>query len=180
MESNKVILPEKKIIINHEPITIKQTNLIIEQLKESICKIKLQNSNLVTGFFCSIKYKNEPLPVLITCDHSFNNKEDKNLLENLIKNKKIIKLYLNDDSIEKEINFSFKRKVYTNKAYDTTIIEILPKVDKIKIKNYLSFDEKISFNYSYYEGNSIYVLQYPDGNEASVSFGIIKDLENVE
>ena len=102
------------------------------------------------------------------------------MLENLIKNKKIIKLYLNDDSIEKEINFSFKRKVYTNKAYDTTIIEILPKVDKIKIKNYLSFDEKISFNYSYYEGNSIYVLQYPDGNEASVSFGIIKDLENVE
>ena len=39
---------------------------------------------------------------------------------------------------KKEINFRHKRKIYTNKIYDTTIIEILPDIDKIN--NYLSLD----------------------------------------
>ena len=52
----------------------------------------------------------------------------------------------------------------------------MPDIDKIN--NYLSLDENlndISYNS---EGNSIYTLQYPDGNEASVSYGIIEKKEN--
>ena len=66
----KIIIYEKKIIINHEPITINKTNYIIKQLKESVCKVKINNTE-ATGFFCKINYKNKSLPVLITCEHSF-------------------------------------------------------------------------------------------------------------
>ena len=127
----EAIIHEKKIIINHEPITIEKTNLIIGQLREFVCKIKIQNKE-TTGFFCNINYNNEPLTVLIIADHSFNNNNNENMLENMIKNKEKIILSLNDDRVEKEIDFSSKRMVYRNKTYDTTIIEILHEIDKIK------------------------------------------------
>ena len=172
----ETIIHEKKIIFNHEPITIEKTKIIIEQLKEFVCKIKIQNKE-ATGFFCNINYKNEPLTVLITADHSFNNHNNENMLENMIRNKEKIILSLNDDRIEKEIDFSSKRMVYRNKTYDTTIIEILHEIDKIKKNDYLSLDENIYHNSVNYKLNSVYVLQYPDGKEASVSYGIIKDID---
>ena len=173
---------EKKDIDNHEPINIEKTYLIIKQLQESVCKIKVKNI-WATGFFCSIKYKDDFLRVLITAHHSFNEKgTENNLLESMIKNKEKIYLTLNDDKNEGEIDLKYKRKIYSNKTYDTSIIEILPKVDKIVDKNkktikinYLSLDDNISLNYANYIGNSIYVLHYPERNEASVSYGIIKE-----
>ncbi len=171
----KRIIYEKKIIINHDPITINQTNSIIKQLKESVCKVKIQNTE-ATGFFCKINYKNKYLPVLITSEHSFCTKDNKNILENMIKTNDKIELTINNGEKKKEINFKHKRKIYTNQIYDTTIIEILPDIDKIN--NYLSLDEEINDISNNYEGNSIYTLQYPDGNEASVSYGIIEKKEN--
>ena len=98
----------------------------------------------------------------------------------MIKNKEIIYLSLNDGEYHFEINLSNERKIYTNKTYDTTIIEILPKVDKIHIENNILIDENINQKSINYKGNSIYILQYPEGNEASVSYGIITDIENKE
>lgn len=95
----------------------------------------------------------------------------------MIKDKEKIELIINDGDT-KEINLSYKRKVYTNEAYDTTIIEILPDIDKIN--NYLSLDENIKEISTNSEKNSIYALQYPDGNEASVSYGIIEKKEKKE
>ena len=49
--------------------------------------------------------------------------------EEHIKNNKLIKLSLNDND-DINIDISEKRRVYTNKLFDTTIIEIFPEKDK--------------------------------------------------
>ena len=157
----KKINYEKKIIRNHDPINLEQMKLIKKQLKKYVCKIILPKER-ATGFFCEINYKNQLLPVLITSNHVIN--------EEMLKNRITINLTLNDDKIEKEIKFRYKRRVYTNINYDITIIEILPKKDEIN--DFLKFDEK-----QCYKGESIYILQYPDGKKASVSYGAIENLE---
>ena len=50
-----------------------------------------------------------------------------------------IKLSLNNDKIKKTIKIDKNRKIYMNKEYDTTIIEINPEKDKIN--NFLELDE---------------------------------------
>ena len=85
-----------------------------------------------------INYKNKSLPLLITSEHSFCTKDNKNILGNKIKTKDKIELTINNNEKKKEINFKHKRKIYTDQIYDTTIIENLPDIDKIN--NYLSLD----------------------------------------
>ena len=48
----------------------------------------------------------------------------------------------------------------------------------LKINNYLSLDDNLKDISNNSEGNSIYILQYPDGNETSVSYGIIEKKED--
>ena len=50
------------------PLTIDETNLILEQMKHSICKIDKKKGGKGTGFFCNIPYNNK-IPVLITNYH---------------------------------------------------------------------------------------------------------------
>ena len=49
--------------------------------------------------------------------------------EDILKDK-IIYVGINDDKEKKTIDIS-NRKIYTNKVYDTTIIEIKPEIDAI-------------------------------------------------
>ena len=90
------------------PVTIKDTEIILEQMKYSICKIENKNGN-GTGFFCKLLNKK----LLITNNHIIN--------EEIIKNNNIIKVTLNDDKIMKDIKI---KDYYTSIKYDTTIIEI--------------------------------------------------------
>ena len=53
---------EKYITRSIEPLSLKQTEKIIEQMSNSICRI----NNKGTGFFVKIPYKSKLLPVLIT------------------------------------------------------------------------------------------------------------------
>jgi len=77
-------------------------------MKESICQIQNKNGD-GTGFFCKILDKK----LLITNNHVIN--------EEIIKDKKIIKVKLNDNKINKDIKI---KDFYTSIEYDTTIIEI--------------------------------------------------------
>ena len=70
------------------PVTIYETELILKQMKYCICKIENKNGD-GTGFFC--KLLNQKL--LITNNHLIN--------EDIIKNKKIIKVKLNDNKKKK-------------------------------------------------------------------------------
>ena len=103
---------------NDNPVAISydSTEIILEQMKKSICKIK-SSKDQGSGFFCKIPFpdKGNMLNVLITNYHII----DKQLLEGeekfqiIIKEKKeIIELNLNLDN----------RFTYFSEKYDTTII----------------------------------------------------------
>ena len=156
-------------------VTIEDTKKIIEQLESCICQIYANDGGKGTGFFCIIKYKdsNEQIPVLFTNNHILN--------ENDIKTNQIIKIsfYGKNSLIYKDIKIGEDRFVYTNQIYDTTIIEI--KNEKDDIKNFLEIDQRIfqeNSNVIYY-GNSVYLLHYPGNKSASVSYGIVRNNEQI-
>ena len=180
MNNNKIIKNLYKIIKMTEiekeklldkcplPVTIEGTTQILYQLKNCICKIENKNGK-GTGFFCNIPYNNNKLKVLITNNHIIN--------EEILANNKIIKVSINDDKEKKTIELK-NRKVYSNKIYDTTIIEINPKLDKIS--NFLELDENIFEENIELYNRSIYILQYPKSlneQKAAVSYGIINNIQ---
>ena len=87
-----------------EPLPLSKINIIIEQMKKSICKIDKENLK-GTGFLCLIPYPNRLslLPVLITCNHVLND----------LKIETKTKLIFNGK--EKIIIIDKFRKTYTNK-----------------------------------------------------------------
>ena len=143
---------------------------IIEQMEKNICKIKIDNEQ-GTGFFCKIPFpdKNHLLPVFITNNHIINE-------EALNKNDIIITISIREKEKIKEINLNNRIK-YTNKHFDTTIIELK---EKDEIKDYLEIDDIILDDILYnknnnkeYEDKTAYIIQYPKGN-LSVSYGILR------
>ena len=154
---------EKKIIDSVEPISKDCIKKILNQMTNCICKIKIKRE-IGTGFFCIFSYKNETLKVFMTNYHVLNEKD-------LEKNKKL-NLLLNDEEEIITVNLENKRKIYFNKDYDITIIELK---EEDKIKNYLELDDILFKDNSenIYVYRSIYVLQYPNGNNSCVSYGLL-------
>ena len=135
---------EKEKLLNKYPlpVTIEKTEIILKQMKESICKIQNKNCD-GTGFFCKILNKK----LLITNNHIIN--------EEIIKNKKIINVKLNDNEIMKDIKI---KDYYTSIKYDATIIEIEVNDENI---NYLEIDDEIFDENIDLDNKSIYIIQYP-------------------
>ena len=140
-------------------------------MENHICKIENKNGN-GPGFFCYIPNNNKLLPVLITNNHVINQ-------DTINKNKILISFNKDKKLIQKQIQLNEKRKIYTNKQYDTTIIEIIKEKDEID--NFLELDDNILNEYINVYNKSIYVIQYPKigyYQEASVSYGILKDIQD--
>ena len=93
-------------------------------MKNSVFKIYILNGGQGTGFFCNIINDKYKIPVLITNNHIID--------KNYIKEQKFIKLTLFNDKLDKDIPLGNNRIYYSNKNYDTTIIEIFPEKDQIK------------------------------------------------
>lgn len=147
-------------------ISSEQSEKIIKQSQKYICKI-LNGESKGTGFLCKIPFpdKNNCLPVLMTNDHVINEEE--------LLNNKILKITFNDDKIEKKINITSERIIYSlkkiNEDYDLIIIEIYPEEDKIF--HFLEMDYiDITQNNP---KEAIYILQYPGGEKCSISYGKI-------
>ena len=68
---NATTIKEKYIEDYPIPITLESTEIILSQMKSSVCKIYLDNGNKGTGFFCKIPYPDNKhlLPVLVTNNH---------------------------------------------------------------------------------------------------------------
>ena len=171
MEDNK---KEKEIKTSLEPVSLKGTEKILDQMKNCVCRIL--NNEKGTGFFTKIPYKSKLLPVLITNNHV--------LGQNDIENKKTITLYLNNDNQKvKKIKMDENRLIYTNEKLDITIIEIKENEDELNNK-YLELDDKI-INFlkeneenkepgnmnEIYSSESIYVINYPGDADVVVSYG---------
>ena len=148
------------------PLSKDQTNEIMSQMEQSICKIDLGNK-FGTGFLCKIPFptKFHFIGVLITNNHVLN--------EDYLKINNNIKISFNDGKIERNILIDKTRKIFTDENMDATILEIKEE-DNINNK-YLDideniFDEKLSKKI-YEKDKIIYSLQYPQGKEVSFSVG---------
>ena len=150
------------------PIEKSDLNEISKQMEKHICKIYTKDGFKGVGFFCFIDLdKDKRLPVLITENHLID--------DNYIKEKKLINITLNDDSIGKIIIVNENREFHCYEEYDTTIIEILPEIDGIS--DFFKIDDEI-FEDSlekYYKKKSVYIIHYKF-RKALVSFGIINDI----
>ena len=152
-----------------QSISLQSTIKIKEQMETCIFKIFVTNLGLIgTGFFCLIPFQNKNLPVMITNNHVLN--------EETLKKEQFIPIELNNLNIRIQINDN--RKIYTNKKYDITIIEIIPEKDNIF--NFLELDEEITFNrdIEYFElhlkRSSIYLLY--SAQSLLVSYGILRNI----
>ena len=144
-------------------VTIKQTQTILMQMKECICKIKGKLKG--TGFFCHINYENKNIPCLMTNFHVL----DKEYIK---KNNKI-KISMNDNAINEEITIKEQDIIYQSKKeeYDLIIIKLNEREEYIKNINYFELDENL-FNKNSKNGyESIYILHYPNAQNAAVSYG---------
>ena len=161
MEEEEV---EKELINEKypEPVTIEGTKKILEQMEKCICKIYKNDGNKGTGFFCNINYENKDTPVMITNYHVID--------DEYIKENETIEISLNDDKEYKTIELK-NRIIYKNEEYDITIIEIK---GNDGINNYMNIDKRyLNNNKNIIYDKSIYIIQYPLGKKAGVSYGII-------
>ena len=151
-----------------KPVSIEATEKILNQMKNSICKVILENGREGTGFFCKIPNENKYnlLPVLITSNHLINELE-------LKRDKNKIKISINNNNEYKEIDLN-KRITFTSKEHNITIIEIIEK-DLVNIN--LEIDENIIDDKDIsFDGKSIYLLHYNEDKNISVSYSILKNL----
>ena len=141
-------------------------------MEKNICKIKIKGQQ-GTGFFCKIPFpdKDNMLSVFITNNHIIN--------KEILNTKDFsIKLNIKEEKKYKIINLN-NRIIYTNKAFDITIIEIK---ENDGIKNYLELDDILikdiledNIKIIDYLDKTTYIIQYPDG-DLSVSYGIIDNI----
>ena len=151
-----------------DPVNLSSTEKILDQMKNCICKIKIDNMEC-TGFFCKIPDIN--MNCLMTSNQLIN--------EEYINENKEITLLLNEDKEQLIIDLEIKRIKYFNKEYDITIIELK---EEDKIKEYLELDDNIFKDDEkiYYEKKSIYLLQYIFGKNLCVSYGILNKINNYD
>jgi len=150
-----------------EPVNIKSATIILNQMMNCICKIKIKG-RFGTGFFCKIPFRKKTIKVLMTNYHILNEKD--------LKDNKNLYLSLNDEKETLKIDLGLDRETYFNKEYNVTLIELR---DEDNIKNYLELDNNLfqdnpEINY---KDTSIYILHYPNCDTAAVSYGISNNID---
>ena len=131
----------------------------LKEMKKYICKI--YGKSIGTGFFCKIKYEDDLISVIITNYHVID--------DNYLKDKKVLKIYIDDDS--KIININKNNIIYSSVTGEYDIIII--KLNEDDIKDYLKIDENIfkTNSENTYKDEPIYILHYPNSGKASISYG---------
>ena len=163
-------IEEKQLQDNNSSIPIKALAILIPKAQENVCKIYCSDESRGTGFFCKIPYDfNITMKVLMTNYHVL--KEEDILMG------KHIKFSINDEKQFYDILIDKSRKLYANKGYDITIIE-LKKYDKLDGISYFDLDERIfEKNFSeIFHNEQIYLLHYPKGKQMEYSIGIIRGI----
>ena len=170
MGASNSYVKEKDIDNNAISIPTSALEVILDLSKKSIGKIKSNEQDIATCFFCAIPFpdKYNRLPVLVTNNHVLK-KED-------ITEGKTIRFSTNNEEHKFEIKIDENRKKYTNEKYDITFIEIKKDTDNININSFLDIDDEI-FEENYENlivKKSVYLLHYPHGNLSEYSSGIMK------
>ena len=170
--SSSKCFPEKYIPNAPSSVPAKGLTMIGKQSQVSILKIENEKKEKGTGFFCLIPFpdKINLLPTLITNYHVL----DK---DNIEVGKKI---KFSSEEKNYEIIIDKERRCYTDKDYDTTIIEI-KKNDRIDLNIFLEVDSDIFENnaseiFGNKKNQSLYIIHYPFGKQNEISFGKMKEI----
>ena len=143
----------------------------VNQMENYVYKIKIgEQQGTIFPCYIPIPSENKFLPVLITNNHIINEKH--------LNDKEI---FLNSEIQQRKIINLNNRVKYTKKEYDITIIEIK---ENDGIQNFLELDDiiisdivKNDYRNDKFEDETIYIIQYPEG-ELSVSFGQLRKIKN--
>ena len=102
-----VSINEKYLTDYPRPISFKETEIILNQMKNCVCRVCLKNGSKGSGFFCKIPIShNKHLPVFVTNNHVIN--------ENYLKEETIIILQINDGKKNNLKKLTLKDKfIYT-------------------------------------------------------------------
>ena len=163
---------EKYIKNSPIPVSLENTEKIINQMKKCVCQIHKEGQG--TGFLCKIPYPDAShlLPVLVTNNHVLNSDD--------IKENKIITISFNNKQIVKTIKIDNTRKKFNSEELDVTFIEI--KENKDGIYDFLELEDNINENEdnlkNLYKNKSIYILNYPEEKNIVVSYGMLLNIKN--
>ena len=148
--------------------------LFLDQIKNNICKIISSDKKIGTGFFCQISFpqSSSSIKVLITNNHV--------LADNDITPEKNIQLILyNEQSANLSIGDS--RKIYTDKLFDITIIEIKSE-DNLNIGDQLlKIDEQViddnAIRNNIFKDKSVYLCDFSN-KEIICSVGLVQEISS--
>ena len=162
---------EKKLNNSVVPVSISNTKAILHQLMDCICKLNI-NGAYGTGFFCKIPFQNNKTKIFLMTNYHI-------LDKSYYKKNNNINLLINDEKEIKTIDLRIKRNTYFNEDNNITLIELN---ENDNIKYYLELDDNLfrHNNNILYENKSLYVLQYPQGRNAAVSYGLLTYLDKYE
>ena len=134
-------------------VTIKQMEIILMQMKRSICMIKGKSTG--TGFFCRINYENKDIPCLITSNQVID--------DEYIKENKKIEISLNDNEINEDIILREEDIIYISNEneYNLIITKLKEEKEYMENINYLELEDNI-FGDSLKGYELIYILHYPN------------------
>ena len=161
-------------VLNLSPISIQNSQKIIEQMKTCVCLISKNNKEEEegTGFICQLPYpeKDGYYKCLIVGNNLVSISDINN---NININ---IKIYLNNkDKKFISLNIDKSRYLIESKKLSITFIEIKDPDDNIKA--YFELDENINKEESYYKDIPIYILNYGENNDIFVSYGIMNNFK---
>ena len=144
-----------------KPITKKGTQIILEQMSYCLCKI-FNKEIIGIGFFCKFFGRKAIITSYQTLDENY-----------FIYNNNI-NFSIYDFKEKRTIYIDIKMQVYCNKEDNITIIELK---NEDNINYFIELDDDI-FRDTIYEKESIYVLNYLNNTTPSISYGIIKNIDN--
>ena len=154
-----------------EPVTFEETQKILDQMKKCICKINAREI-YGTGFFCKLRYLDNTSYNVLTTSYSL-------IDEDYLKENNEINLLLNNGDT-RVIYLDNKRKIYSSKEYDLTLIQLRKKDN---ILNYFEIDENLLSQENpkaFFENKSIYTIHYLNMEKVSVSYGFLTELNESE
>ncbi len=146
-----------------KPVTKQCAKKISAQMDNYLYKVNQKGGNYEIGYFIQIKDKNNKSYLALVTSP--------NVLDDIDNNS--LKITIDDEP--KSIELGDTRNV--DKKYKKAVIEIQ---DKSNIKYYFEIDENVykselEISTNYYN-ESIYIIQYDNGDNISVLYGIIYDI----
>jgi len=149
-------------------------SLFLEQIKNNLCKIIYNDGKKGTGFFCKISFPQSSAPInaLMTTNQILGDND-------IIPEKTIQLILYNDQAVN--LNIDISRKIYTDKLFDITIIEI-KKEDNLNIGGkLLEIDEQViddnAIRNNIFLEKPVYLIDFSN-KEIICSVGLVQEISS--